>query len=115
MENSFSIVLAYFNIIGGLVLGISNLVLYKKYNKRSVDWLKIVYAILGFYWFITYGILLFIDPALRLNFTSIFIRPSISIIITAILIDTFGKKSSIYLPDKIKEFIHKKRDKIYGN
>ena len=114
-NNMMSETLIYFNILGGFIVGIVSFLAGIKYRGKFLSWLKFVYSFIGFYWCFFYEILLFIDVPQRGIFTAIFIRPSISLVITAIAIDTLSSKQKLYLPDLIKDLFYKVKGKLYGH
>jgi len=106
--NIVSEILRYLIIFGGLILGIVNIIdaIKQSYKRRISDapFSKWAYAFLGFYWCATYTILMFIPVENKYEFTSSWIRPSISFLIILLLL---GKQKSVYLPDIIKESLQK--------
>jgi hypothetical protein len=101
-------ILRYIIIIGGFILGIVNVIdaIKQSYKRRISDapWSKWAYALLGFYWCATYIILMFIPSEGKYEFTSSWIRPSLSFLVILLLL---GKQKSVYLPDLIRESIKK--------
>lgn len=101
-------ILRYIIIFGGFVLGVVNTIdaIKQSYKRRISDapWSKWAYALLGFYWCVTYTILMFIPMEKKYEFTSSWIRPSLSFLVMLLLL---GKQKSVYLPDLIKEKIQK--------
>jgi hypothetical protein len=105
-------ILRYLIIFGGFILGIVNTIdaLKNSYKRRISDtpWSKWAYALLGFYWCATYSILSVIPIAEKYEFTSSWIRPSLSFLVILLLL---GKQKPVYLPDIIKSGIKKLKDK----
>lgn len=103
-------ILRYLIIIGGFILGVVNTIdaIKQSYKRRISDapWSKWAYAFLGFYWCVTYIILIFIPLEDKYEFTSSWIRPSLTFLIILLLL---GKQKPVYLPDIIKNFVKKNR------
>jgi hypothetical protein len=105
-------ILRYIIIFGGFILGIVNIVdaIKSSYKRRISDapWSKWAYALLGFYWCATYSILMLIPIEEKYEFTSSWIRPSISFLVMLLLL---GKQKPVYLPDIIKNNIKKIKER----
>lgn len=110
----------YVMIIGSFIVGIANFIdILKNSSKKrrfsDVGWAKWAYIILGFYWSIAYTVLLFMPEGKEYAFTSIFIRPSMVVLIFLLLL---ANRKPVYLPDLIREAILKlkikKGEKKYG-
>lgn len=105
-------ILRYLIIFGGFILGIVNTIdaLKNSYKRRVSDtpWSKWAYALLGFYWSVTYSILILIPMEHKYEFTSSWIRPSISFLVILLLL---GKQKPVYLPDIVRNFIKKSKSK----
>jgi len=105
-------ILRYLIIFGGFILGVVNIVdaIKSSYKRRISDapWSKWAYALLGFYWCATYSILMIVPEVDKYEFTSSWIRPSISFLVILLLL---GKQKPVYLPDIIKNTIKKIKEK----
>jgi hypothetical protein len=101
-------ILLYVNILGGLIVGTKNIVLAIRNRGQYRIWMKWGYAFLGFYWAVVYSILKFVPMYnMEYAFTKTWIRPSISLLITLIVIESMTDMKPIYLPAVIKSFIQK--------
>lgn len=105
-------ILRYLIIFGGFILGVVNIIdaIRSLYKRRISDapWSKWAYALLGFYWSVTYFILILIPMEHKYEFTSSWIRPSISFLVILLLL---GKQKPVYLPDIVRNFIKKSKSK----
>ena len=111
-------ILLYVNILGGLIVGVTNLIHAIRNRGKLDNWSKWAYAFLGFYWAVVYSILKFVP----LNnheyaFASTWIRPATTMLIMLVLIESVSNFQPVYLPDVIKNYIQKLKEKgrKYGN
>lgn len=103
----------YIMIFGSLIVGIANLVdvlkgIKNKKQFSKIGWAKWTYIILGFYWSLVYSILVFLPRDQEYIFTSIFIKPSMIVLIFLLLL---SNQKPVYLPDLIKDIIVKIKNK----
>ena len=104
----FSEILLYSNILGGFIVGITNIVLAVRNRGQSRNWMKSTYAFLGLYWSVVYFILKFVPMANQeYLFTKTWIRPSISLLITLVVIESMTNFKPIYFPEVVKNFVGK--------
>jgi len=105
-------ILLYVNILGGFIVGVTNLIHAIRNRGKLDNWIKCAYAFLGFYWAVVYVILKFV-PLYNHEyaFTSTWIRPATAMLIMLILIESISNFQPVYLPDVIKSYIKKLKGK----
>lgn len=113
MNITISVVLTCMIVIGGFIVGIANLIDILKSSKKKrritdTEWTKWMYVLLGFYWCISYTILMFIPEGKEYAYTSMFIRPSMAILVFFLLL---ANQKPVYLPDLIRDFIKNLKEK----
>jgi hypothetical protein len=89
--------LLWFNIIGGFLCGVVNLIYIHQNAKYSWIWIKWGYATLGFYWSLVYLYLLIYPESLET--VRAMLRPGISLGISLMLAGSFVRLDHVYIPD----------------
>lgn len=100
-------------IIGSFVVGVANLIDILRFSTKKrrfsdIGWAKWTYIFLGFYWSIVYTILAILPEGKEYAFTSVFIRPSMVVLVFLLLL---ANQKPVYLPDIIKDAIKKLKNK----
>ena len=92
--------LLYFNIVGGFLCGIVNLLYIYQNPKRYWLWIKWGYALWAFYYSGVYIYIAVVPDDVILS--RMFIRPANSVIIALLLAGSFVRLNPIYIPDLIR-------------
>ena len=110
--NVIAQILLYVNILGGFIVGVTNLIHAVKNRGKLDNWSKWAYTFLGFYWTIVYAVLKFV-PLYdhEYAFASTWIRPATTMLIMLILIESVSNFQPVYQPDVFKNYIQKLKEK----